>query len=80
MSWRSVQLNNNLCDQDQLILELFQEKSVNYVGSDTEFAQHLNCNPSANNLILIINQVHWVSDILKICQEKLTDNIECVYF
>ena len=79
MSWRSVQLDGRLCDQDQLIVNLFQKKPVNYVGKDLEFAQHLNCSPSANNLILIINSAHWVSDILKICQEQLTNEIECVY-
>ena len=79
MSWRSVQLGNNLCDQDQVIVNLFQEKPVNYVGKDDEFSQHLNCSSLANNLIVTINQACWVSDILKICQEQLTDNIECVY-
>lgn len=79
MSWRSIQLGNSLCDQDQIIVNLFQYKPVNYVGKDAEFAQHLNCSPSANNLILTINRAHWVSDILKICQEQLTNKIECVY-
>jgi len=79
MSWRSIQLGNNLCDQDQLIINLFQGKPVNYVGNDAEFAQHLNCNPLSNNLILTINCAYWVSDIFKICQEQLTDKIDCVY-
>lgn len=79
MSWRSVQLGNRLCDQDQIIVNLFQDKPVNYVGKDDEFAQHLNCFPSANNLILTINRACWVSDILKICQEQLTNEIERVY-
>tara|TARA_R110000822_G_scaffold14173_8_gene50147 strand:+ start:958 stop:1392 length:435 start_codon:yes stop_codon:yes gene_type:complete len=79
MSWRSVQLGNTLCDQDQLIVKLFQNNLVNYIGNDAEFAQHLNCSPLANNLILTINHAHWVSDILKICQEQLTNKIECVY-
>jgi len=80
MSWRSVQLGNALCDQDQLIVDLFQGMPVNYVGADVKFAQHLNCIASADNLILTINRAHWVSDILKICQKHLTDNIERVYF
>jgi hypothetical protein len=79
MSWRSVQLGNNLCDQDQLIVDLFQENPVKYIGNDVEFARHLNCVESADNLILTINCAHWVSDILKICQTHLTDKIECVY-
>jgi hypothetical protein len=79
MSWRSVQLGNKLCDQDQLIIKLFQSEPVNYAGNDTEFAQHLNCSATSNNLVLVINGAHWVSNILKICQEQLTDNIKCVY-
>jgi len=80
MSWRSVQLGNSLCNQDQLILDLFQKESVNCVGTGPEFTQYLNYDPQSKNLVLIINYAHWVSDILKICQENLTDNIECVYF
>jgi hypothetical protein len=80
MSWRSVQLGSTLCDQDQLIVDLFQGMPVNYVGNDAEFAQYLNCGEMADNLILTINCAHWVSDILKICQKHLTDNIERVYF
>jgi hypothetical protein len=79
MSWRSVQLGNKLCDQDQLIVKLFQSEPVNYVGNDTEFARHLNCSATSNNLVLVIKGAHWASDILKICQEQLTDKIECVY-
>lgn len=80
MSRRTTQLGDTLCDQDQLIVNLFQGMPVNYVGADIEFVQHLNCVASADNLILTINHVHWASDILKICQNHLTNNIERVYF
>lgn len=80
MSWRTTQLGDTLCDQDRLIVNLFQGEPVNYVGNDVEFAQHLNCIALTGNLILTINHAHWVSDILKICQNHLTNNIERVYF
>jgi hypothetical protein len=79
MSWRTTQLGNTLCDQDQLIINLFQQNSVKYVGRDFEFAKHLNCNDSASNLILTINHAVWVSDILNRCHQHLTKNIDCVY-
>jgi len=80
MSQRTTQLGDTLCDQDQLIVNLFQGMPVNYVGADIEFVQHLNCVASADNLILTINRAYWVSDILKIFQKHLTDNTERVYF
>jgi hypothetical protein len=73
MSWRSTQLGDNLCDQDQLIIDLFKNQSVKYVGSDCEFAQHLNSDNKSNNLILILDQPVWVSDLYKIlCKNLLT--------
>lgn len=79
MSWRTVQLGTTLCDQDQLILNLFQDKSVRYIGKDIEFAEHLKCNNTANNLILTINHPVWVSNILAICRQHLKPEIESVY-
>ena len=39
MSWRSVQLGDAICAQDQLILDLFQNQCVKYQGHDVEFAK-----------------------------------------
>ena len=79
MSWRTTQLGDTLCDQDQLIIDLFQNNPVRYVGRDPEFARHLQCDNLSSNLILIINHPVWVSDILKICQQNLTNATEYVY-
>jgi hypothetical protein len=54
MSWRSVQLSNDLCEQDQLIVNLCKENLVNYVGTDAKFAQLLHCYPLATNLVSTI--------------------------
>lgn len=64
MSWRTVQLNDNLCDQDLLILDLFKNKSVRYIGKDTEFSQHLTVSEDAKNVVAIFNQPGWLSDLL----------------
>lgn len=79
MSWRATQLGDTLCEQDQLILKLFNNVDVRYVGNDTEFSQHLQCNPDSNNLILIINQPLWLSDILLTCRDHLTNQTTNFY-
>lgn len=79
MSWRSVQLGNGLCDQDQLILSLFQNKTVNYVGHDYEFKTVLDHDPGSENLVLILNKPMWVSDIVSTCKQHLTSTIKTFY-
>jgi hypothetical protein len=65
MSWRSIQLGQDLCDQDRLILEMFGSSPVDYQGDDEEFARLLNRDPEAQNLILILNRRAWVSEIIQ---------------
>jgi hypothetical protein len=79
MSWRSVQLGSDLCDQDQLIIKLFGNQPVKYVGLDQEFAINLNCSPDATGLILILNQPLWLSEVVAHCQQSLVDPIDTVY-
>lgn len=79
MSWRTVQLGQDLCDQDQLILDLFKNKDVRYIGSDNEFAQMLSCNELAANLILVINHNVWCSDVVKLVSKHLVTPIDNFY-
>lgn len=79
MSWRTVQLGNDLCDQDRKILNLFDNQPVRYIGTDIEFAQHLNTSESASNLILIFNRNQWCSDIIDRCSRFLTPEIDQFY-
>ena len=72
MSWRRTQLGNQLCDQDRLILELFQHQSVKYIGNDLEFAQQLTLDDTSTNLILILNKPIWISDLYCILNKNLT--------
>jgi len=61
MSWRSLQIKQNACTQDQVILNLFKNKIVRYVGRDLEFAAKLDTNDNAKHLIAIINSPLWLS-------------------
>ena len=79
MSWRSTQLGSDLCDQDQLILNLFDDRPVRYIGTDTEFAANLNCDQSSTALILILNQPLWLSQVVEQCRQHLTDPVDTFY-
>ena len=79
MSWRTIQLGNQLCNQDQLILNLFRNKTVNYIGNDHEFKQHLTQDPMSKNLVLVINHPIWISNIITSCNQNLTEKIESFY-
>jgi hypothetical protein len=72
MSWRRTQLENQLCDQDQLILELFNNQPVRYIGNDVEFARHLILDNTSTNLILVLNNPIWISDLYRILHKNLT--------
>jgi len=79
MSWRQTQLGQSLSDQDQLILKLFENKTVKYVGHDLDFAKHLNQDNDAENLILIINHSIWCSELISLCKTHLTNSIKTFY-
>jgi hypothetical protein len=61
MSWRSLQIKQNACTQDRVVMNLFKNKTVCYVGRDLEFASKLNVDINAKNLIAIINSPYWLS-------------------
>jgi hypothetical protein len=79
MSWRQTQLNQSLCDQDQIILQLFDQQPVKYLGHDLEFAKYLTQNDHAENLVLIINHPVWYSELISLCKMSLTDSIKTFY-
>jgi hypothetical protein len=79
MSWRGTQLGDQLCDQDQLILQLFDGQTVNYVGTDSQFQQNLTHQATADNLVLILNKPIWISDIVNNCQTYLTKHVNTFY-
>jgi hypothetical protein len=79
MSWRSAQLDNRLCDQDIIILDLFQNKTVRYIGTDHEFASHLSIDNCSSNLVLILNQPAWLSEICTQIKKLLTGPVDTFY-
>ena len=69
MSWRSTQLGNNNCDQDKLILDLFKNKPVHYIGNDTGFASRLNLDPTSEHAVAIFNHTGWLSELVEFIQD-----------
>tara|TARA_R110000803_G_scaffold149071_1_gene214488 strand:+ start:294 stop:728 length:435 start_codon:yes stop_codon:yes gene_type:complete len=68
MSWRSVQLGTSNCDQDEVILNLYKNVPVNYIGTDTEFAQKLTLDPLSNHAVAVFNQKAWMSELVEFIQ------------
>ena len=64
MSWRYTQLEDKNCDQDNIILDLFKNTTVKYLGSDNEFASRLNLDNNSTNIVAVINHPIWLSDLV----------------
>lgn len=71
MSWRSLQLKQNACAQDQVVFSLFKDKSVKYIGTDLEFAERLTIDPDSENLMLILNKPLWLSEFIDTVRKHL---------
>ena len=72
MKWRTVQLGNDLCKQDKIILDLFATAPVRYIGNDNIFAKNLNIDQNSSDLILIVNDNVWLSELAQIIKTHLS--------
>lgn len=79
MSWRTTQLGQDLCDQDRLILNLFKNTDLKYIGSDHEFKRVIPHDDHSSNLVLVINYEVWCSDITKLIRKYLCSPIDRFY-
>jgi len=73
-SWRSIQLGDNNCDQDNIILDLFKGMPVKYMGHDSEFASKLTLDDASNHVVAIYNSPGWLSDLITFIQTLKTAN------
>lgn len=80
MTWRNLQLNNRDCTQDEIVLSLFRNCSVRYVGRDQEFQKRLQIDPASPHLIAVINESIWLSDLIEFIREQLRPTTERFYF
>jgi hypothetical protein len=79
MSWRNIQLGESQCDQDQLILKLFENCTVRCVGVDLEFAKKFSQSVDSKNLILVINKPVWLSELISTCNNYVNNPVETFY-
>ncbi len=80
MTWRSLQLRSGDCSQDTLLLNLFQKKSVRYVGTDREFEKKLSIDPNSTNLIAVVNRSIWLSELIEFVKQNLSVPTTTFYF
>jgi hypothetical protein len=64
MTWRLVQLDNALCDQDHVILSIYKDRPVKYIGHDDEFAKNLLIDIDSKDVVAIFNTNSWLSDLV----------------
>ena len=64
MTWRLVQLDNALCEQDQVILSIYKDRPVKYIGHDNEFAKKLLIDIDSKDVVAIFNTDGWLSDLV----------------
>ena len=74
MSWRSLQLKQKACSQDQVVLEVFKNKKVKYIGADVEFAAMLDLDAHSQHLVYVINQPLWLSEMIDKVKKLLVPN------
>ncbi len=80
MTWRSLQLRSGDCTQDSIVLNLFQGKTVRYVGTDKEFEKRLRLDPDSKNLIAVVNRSIWLSELIEFVKVNLSVPTESFYF
>ena len=76
MSWRTVQLGNALCSQDQLIIKLFNNRPVRYIGSDTVFAKNLQLDHKSSSVVAVFNSSGWLTDLLQFIEKSIRNSDE----
>ena len=72
MSWRTIQLGDSNCDQDEIILNLYKDISVKYIGYDQEFAQRLILDEQSEHAVAIYNQPGYLSDFITFVSQLKT--------
>lgn len=68
VSWRFVQLKETNCDQDNIILNLYKDVPVKYIGSDSEFSSRLVLDDSSSHVVAIFNSAGWLSEFIDFVQ------------
>ena len=69
MSWRTIQLGDSNCDQDQIILDLYKDTAVNYIGNDPDFARKLTLDTDSEHAVAVFNQPGLLSDFIDFVQQ-----------
>ena len=77
MLWRTAQLGEQNCEQDNIILKLYKDVPVKYIGADAVFARKLKLDNSSNHVIAVFNQYAWLSEFIEFV--KLLNSSQSFY-
>jgi hypothetical protein len=79
MNWRQVQLENDLCDQDQKILEIVNGRKVRLHGNHQGFDQFVDIDHQSDFAIILFTNPIWLSQIKQQLDEWVNEQINFVY-
>jgi hypothetical protein len=80
MNWRKIQLGSELCDQDRLILNLVGHDPVKIHGGPCEgFANYVQLDDQSSVCLIFFNRPLWLSEILDLCAEYLSQPTSRLY-
>lgn len=79
MTWRDVQLGSDLCDQDRLILDLIQRRSVRIHGHSMGFDKFCDIDSQSDFGLIFFNQPLWLSEIKQQLLDFSAKNIKYLY-
>ena len=79
MNWRSVQLGDDSCDQDNIIKELIDNRPVLIHGRDHGFSRMVKIDDKSETCLIFFNEPLWLSTIRDRCSLYLSQDIKHCY-
>lgn len=79
MNWRYTQLGSDTCDQDRVILDFIDDRSVRIYGDHCGFDQFCQLDEHSNFCLIFFNRPLWLSEIKQRCSDYLSQPTKYVY-
>lgn len=79
MNWRTTQLGDQLCDQDQVILDLVAGRPVRVHGNHNGFDRWIQIDDHSDFCLIFINQPFWLSQVRDFCVQHMRPGTRQVY-
>lgn len=79
MNWRAIQLGDQLCEQDQIILDLVAGRPVRIHGNHYGFDRLVEVDDQSDFCLIFINQPLWLSEVSDLCIRYLQQSTQNLY-